>query len=396
MSALQSIARSRQPRQTEARSRPVRVLEFRCADGTGGGPEKTILLGAARADRRRYAVTVCYVRNEGDAAFDIDRRAARLGLDYVEVRQRGPFDRSVLAAVRRLVRERGIDIVHAHDYKTDLLALLLARQDGVIPLATAHGWTGHTRRERWLYYPLDRRFLARFPRVIAVSSQIRTELVQSGAAPERITTILNGIDHVAFRRDLRRQRAARERLGVGVGEVAIGAVGRLAPQKRFDLLLQAFARLRQRRPEVRLFVAGDGELRHGLEALAELLRLDDACRFLGHVEDIAEFHQGLDLLVQSADYEGTPNAVLEAMALETPVVATDVGGTGELIAHGIHGLLVPPRDPEALATALEETLLNPPAAARRVAAARSRIERELSFEARTRAVETMYDELLNS
>src|SRR5262249_45818884 len=161
--------------------------------------------------------------------------------------------------------------------KTDLLALLLARQDGVIPVATAHGWTGHTRRERWLYYPLDRRLLARFPRLIAVSSQIRDELVRGGAAPERITTILNGIDHVAFRRDLRRQRGARERLGVGVGEVAIGAVGRLAPQKRFDVLLQAFARLRQRRPEVRLFVAGDGELRHALEALAELLRLDDAC-----------------------------------------------------------------------------------------------------------------------
>src|SRR5262249_1044874 len=138
------------------------------------------------------------------------------------------------------------------------------------------------------------------------------------------------------------------------------------------------------------------ELRHALEALAELLRLDDACRFLGHVEDIAEFHHGLDLLAQSSDYEGTPNAVLAAMAMETPVVVTDVGGTGELIAPGVHGFLVPPNAPEALAGALEETIVNPPAAARRVAAARMRVERELSFEARTRAVESLYNELMHS
>jgi glycosyltransferase involved in cell wall biosynthesis len=370
------------------------VLEFRCAEGAGGGPEKTILLGAARADGRRHAVTVCYVRNEGDAAYDIDVRAARLGVDYVEVRQRGPFDLRVLAAVRRLVRERGIQIVHAHDYKTDLLALVLARQVGVIPLATAHGWTGHTRRERWLYYPLDRRLLARFPRLIAVSGQIRDELVRAGAAPDQVQIILNGIDHIAFRRDPGRRHSARDRLGLADGEWAIGAVGRLAPQKRFDILLEAFARLRQVHPQARLLVAGEGELRGDLTDAARWLGLADVCRFLGHVADIRAFHDGLDALAQSSDYEGTPNAVLEAMALETPVVATDVGGTAELIAHGVHGLLVPRRDPGALAAALEKTLADRPAAALRAAAARTRVEAELSFAARMRAVEGIYDELL--
>src|SRR5262245_61252862 len=99
---------------------PIRILELRCADGGGGGPEKTILLGTARTDSARYRITVCYLRHARDAAFDIHERAARLGIDYVELRQRHALDPAVVPALRRLVREREVDLVHAHDYKTNL------------------------------------------------------------------------------------------------------------------------------------------------------------------------------------------------------------------------------------------------------------------------------------
>ena len=179
---------------------PVQVLELRSVRGTGGGPEKTILAGAAQADSRRIRVTVCYIRDRRDAGFGIAARAADAGLDYVEILERHSLDRAIWPALRRLVRDRGIDIVHAHEYKTDLLALLLARSDGVVPLATAHGWTGHSRRERLVYYPADRRLLRRFPAVIAVSSEIRQTLLASGVPPARITTIANGIEASRFRR----------------------------------------------------------------------------------------------------------------------------------------------------------------------------------------------------
>src|SRR5947207_917056 len=100
-------------------SRPVRVLELRSVRGTGGGPEKTILMGAARADRARFAVTVCYIRDARDGVFSIDGRAAPLGVDYVEVHERHSLDPRIWPELRRLVRERRIDIVHAHEYKTD-------------------------------------------------------------------------------------------------------------------------------------------------------------------------------------------------------------------------------------------------------------------------------------
>lgn len=372
---------------------PIRILELRSVWGVGGGPEKTILLGAARSDPARYAVTVCYLRDARDPAFTIDERAAKLGIDYVEVCERHSFDPRIWPALRRLVRARGIDIVHAHDYKTDFLAYLLAQVEDVIPLATVHGWSGRSRREQF-YYAVDRRLLARFPRVIAVSGKLRDALRRVGMPPGRIDTIRNAIDHVAFRRDPARVAETRQRLGFGPGDVVIGSVGRLESEKQYELLLEAFARVRAGRPNVVLVLAGEGSERGLLEAAAQRLGLGSSCRLLGQWSDVVALHHALDLFVQSSDREGTPNAVLEAMAMETPVVATDVGGTAELVEQGVHGLLVPPGDPGALARAIDDALADPAGLARRRTAARRRIEEELSFDARQRALEAVYDRLM--
>jgi glycosyltransferase involved in cell wall biosynthesis len=369
------------------------ILELRSVWGTGGGPEKTILMGAERRDRDRFDVTVCYIRDVRDRIFGIGARAGHLDIDYLEARERHSFDARLWRALRDIIRERAIDIVHAHDYKTDVLAWLLGRRTGVTPLATAHGWTGHTTRERRVYYPVDKRVLARFPRVIAVSSEIARELVRTGSDPDRVTVILNGIDPMAFRRDPSRRPDARRRLGFGDDEIVVGSVGRLETQKRFDLLIDAFASIARARPRLRLAIAGDGSLREALDAQVGRLGLQATCHLLGHQTDIVALHEAFDLFVQSSEYEGTPNVVLEAMAMETPLVATDVGGTRELAADGEHALIVPPHDTAALVRAMTTVLDEPAAAHTRVAAARRRIETDLSFDMRTRRLETIYDAL---
>jgi glycosyltransferase involved in cell wall biosynthesis len=375
-------------------SQPIRILELRSVRGTGGGPEKTILQGAARSDPARFAVTVCYLRERGDDAFGVSIRAAGLPVDYVEIEERHAFDPRVWSSLRRLVRERRIDLVHAHEYKTNFLAWLLWNRDGIVPLSTVHGWTGHTPRERKLYYPVDKRLLARFPRLVAVSSQIGAELVRHGASPDRVTTILNGIDHHAYRRDPAREAGAREALGIDAHATVVGAVGRLEPQKRFDLLLEAFASLRPTRPDLQLVIAGAGSQRPALDRLARELRLGKSCLFTGHTDDVAGVHHAFDFFVQSSDYEGTPNAVLESMALETPTVATTAGGTAELMTDGVHGRLVPPGSAAILAAAIAGALADRPAARQQAVAARRRIERELSFDARMRRLEAVYTELV--
>jgi glycosyltransferase involved in cell wall biosynthesis len=375
-------------------ARPIRVLELRSVRGTGGGPEKTILHGAALSDASQYAVTVCYIRDLRDTIFEIEKRAAALGVDYVEVRERHSFDFSIWPVLRRLVTDRAIDIVHSHDYKTNLYAWLLGRRAGIVPLATLHGYTGNSRREAF-YYAADKRLVRRFPLLIAVSEDLRRELIRTGSDPARVVRILNGIDHRDFHRDDQLRGSARAALKLDDRQIVIGAVGRLEQQKRFDLLMDACACLKHRQPAVpfKLVIAGEGSLRQDLERHRTRVGLDTDCELLGLRSDVTTLHHAFDVFVQSSDYEGTPNAVLEAMALETPVVATDVGGTSELVRHGIDGLIVPPGHPEAVADAVEQLLSDSEGTSRMVESARRRVEGELSFAARMETVERIYDRL---
>jgi glycosyltransferase involved in cell wall biosynthesis len=377
-------------------SGPIRVLELRSVRGTGGGPDKTILYGARDTDPARFAVTVCYMRDRRDPEYTIDQRARELGLDYVEILERHSFDPAIWPALRTIVRDRKIQIVHAHDYKTNLLAWLVARREPVIPLSTVHGWFG---REMWrerLYYSVDKRVLSRFPRVIAVSETLKQELVAAGCPADRIAVVQNGIDHRVFVREPGRREEIRRGLGIAADDVVIGAVGRLEHQKRFDLLMEVVARLRQRHSKLRLFIVGAGGLDDELKAVHQRLGLGEACVFLGHRPDVPLLHNAFDLFVQSSDREGSPNVVLEAMALGTPIVATDVGGTRDLVVDDVHGLIVPPTDGQALEGAIERVLADWPAAAARAAAARRRVEEELTFDLRMDRVEAIYEELVAS
>jgi glycosyltransferase involved in cell wall biosynthesis len=375
--------------------RPIRVLELRSVWGTGGGPDKTILAGAKATDPSRVAVTVCYIRDARDRVFALDRQAAALGLDYVEVVERHSFDARIWPALRRVVRDRRIDIVHAHDHKTDAVTWALAKRDAVVPLSTAHGFAGEHWNER-AYYAIEKRLLARFPRVIAVSEPIKRELVRTGSKPERVTVINNAIDQRVFRRDPAVRDNTRRALGFDSEDTVIGAVGRLEAEKRFDLLLEAFRDLRERHPRAILVIVGEGSLRTDLEAGITRLNLRGSVRLLGYRTDIVQLHDAFDAFVQSSEREGTPNSVLEAMAMETPLVATEVGGTGELVTNGVHGLLVPRHDLSAMTKALDAVLSDRGGAASRAAAARARVELDLSFERRVQHVEAIYDELLGN
>lgn len=372
---------------------PIRVLELRSVWGTGGGPEKTILSGAAIKSGSGVETVVCYIRDVRDRVFTIDQRAKALGLDYVELLERHSFDRNIWPQLREIVKARAIDIVHAHDHKTDVLTWALSLRDPIIPLSTAHGFAGISRQER-LYYALEKRLLARFPRVIAVSNPLRDELIRTGSRPERVTVINNAIDHRRFVRQRERERLVREELGYTPDDVVIGAVGRLEQEKRFDLLLEAFAAVFQQNPRLRLAIVGEGSLRAPLEAQIQQLGIGKVARLLGLQSDVIKLQHAFDLLVQSSIREGTPNVVLEAMALETPIVATDVGGTRELVTDGTHGLLVAAGSAQTLVDGIGAALADPAAARQRAAAARARVEHDLSFERRIQKVEAVYHELM--
>lgn len=391
---MQTIVQAATSESRHGTHRPIRVLALRAVDGAGGGADKIILRNAASVAPDTVEMGVCFVHHVDDDEFDLADRAAKLDLPRYEVTHRGPLDREVLPKLQPVIEEFRPDIIHSHDYKASFFATCLARTHQIRRIATAHGWTGHKWRERRLLYPADKLMLRRFPAVIAVSGEIRNTLLRWGAHPDRVAVVLNGVDADRYRPDETIRRRMRERFGLSAEHLVLGAVGRVEHQKRFDLLVEAFARLRPRHPEFRLIIAGDGSLLESLRADVKHKGLQDCCFVVGHCPDMIDTYQAFDMLVQSSDYEGTPTVVVEAMAMRIPVVATDAGGTRELIEDGRHGLLVPCRRIDQLCDAIETTLIDRPSTERRIRLARARVETVLSFQHRTRILEGIYSELM--
>ena len=374
----------------------IRVLELRSTSGQGGGPERAILLAAAAAPAHAIEETLCFLRRRGEEELWVDRRALEIGAESRIVEERCALEPRTLGRLRRLVRERSIELVHCHDYKADFWGFLLARLEPVIAVATAHGWPVRTARERLLYYPADRRLLATFPLVFAVSADIRARLLARNAAPGSVELLPNAVDVDVFRPDPAARARVRREWGIRDDERVIGSLGRLDPEKRPDLLIEAFATVAAAHPEARLVVAGAGSRGSRLEEEARRRGIWDRCRVLGHRHDAEDVHRGFDVFVQASDSEGSPYSLVEAMATGTPVIATAVGDTPALVRDRIDGLLVPAGEAATLARALAETLDDPAAAGRRAAAGRARAAQERSLAARQARVAERYRALLES
>jgi glycosyltransferase involved in cell wall biosynthesis len=248
-------------------------------------------------------------------------------------------------------------------YRADFAAYLAARPLGLPLVATFHGRTGGSWRNR-AYEWIDRRLLARFDAVACVSRSARDWLVRARVPVSRLRVVQNGYRPVP----LLDRGAARERLGLDQGAFTAGWVGRLSPEKGPDLLIEAMALLRDE--PVRVAVLGDGPERERLATLVRSHALaPSAVRFNGLVLEAPAMFAAFDALVLSSRTEGLPMVLLEAMSAGVPIVAFAVGGIPEVLSNDT-AWLVTPGDPRALAGALRDVAHSPAEAQRRAQAAR--------------------------
>jgi glycosyltransferase involved in cell wall biosynthesis len=206
--------------------------------------------------------------------------------------------------------------------------------------------------------------------------------------------IENGIDVEEFTR----QQSIHERkkeLGLSDAEIVIVAVGRLSPEKGFDLLISAIDVLKQKGLKTQLLIAGSGDIQPQLQCLIEQLGLSDQVRLLGHVSDPRQLYEAADLVVLSSHREGLPNVLLEAMALEVPVVATRVNGVPRLVQDGVNGLLVSPGSVDELASAIGRLAGNLHDRQHLAIAGRETVVKKFSFAARMDKIRAIYDRVLN-
>jgi glycosyltransferase involved in cell wall biosynthesis len=219
---------------------------------------------------------------------------------------------------------------------------------------------------------------------------VADELVRHGLRRDKIRVVPNGLDLGRFGAFALDRSAARAALGLPADRRLVAQVGRLAPQKDYPTFLRAAAQLAARFADVDFLVVGDGPERPMLEGLARELGIAERVRWLGLRGDVPAVLGGVDVLLLASRYEGLPNVVLEAMAAGAAVVATDVGGCREVIASGVHGVVVAPERPEALAEAAAHWLADEGARRRVAEAARARVEREFSVAAMVRGTCALY------
>ena len=349
----------------------VRVLHT-IAPGPVGGAESAVL-GLSRGLAEAGAAVVVAALADASSGPFIDRARA-MGLPVEVLHSPGRNYLRDWSGLRRIIRERRIQVVHTHGYRADMMGLLAARSERRACLATAHGFTLGSRRNR-LNQWLAVRALQRHDVVIAVSDPLAATLRSLGVDAARVVPIRN-----AWRPPLEplpSRAEARSTLGLEGERPLLGWVGRLSHEKGADIAVAATARLAH--ADAHLAFVGDGRERQALEAQVAALGLGGRVHFMGMMPEAAMLLPAFDALVLSSRTEGTPMILLEAIHAGVPIIASAVGGVPAMLSHGA-GVLVPPEDAEALAHAIDQVLSDPVAAAARVVAARAQVAASYSPE----------------
>jgi len=369
------------------------VLHARVIANSGGGPDKTILRSAQRIDRKRLRMGALYIHPRQDAGIETIRKQAQAwDCPLWEIAESSAVDFDTVRAALHLCRQQRVTVWHAHDYKTDVLGLILKRLRPMKLVTTVHGFTRETLRTR-LYYHLDNLVLRGYDQVIAVSPQLVQHCRAHGVAAERLSYIPNAIDLAEYDAPRNRQ-ARREEFGIGPNRIVIGVVGRLSVEKGVDRAIRTVARLRAKYPAIELHIVGDGPQRGALEALARKLKVDDAVRFWGWRDKPLAHYEVMDLLLLPSHTEGLPNVVLEAMAMQVPVAATDVGGVRDLLNWGACGVVLDSDEltwPNHIAPLVVSVDRRDELARR----ARQRVEQHYTFERRMAKVVAVYEKVLS-
>jgi len=330
---------------------------------------------------------------------DFHRRIVRDDVEFVALNKQPGHAFRLYPRIRRLLRERGPAIVHTRNLAA-LEVTAPAWAAGVpVRIHGEHGRAVAGRHPSERRHQLVRRLYSPFvTSYVALSRDLESYLCrQVGIAPQRVSQIYNGVDTRLF-------HAAPVRLPIAgcpftdPGQWLVGTVGRLQEIKDPASLARAFVLALQRAPRLRsrlrLVVVGEGPLRADVEHILQAAGVRELAWLPGRRDDIPDLLRGLDCFVLPSLSEGISNAILEAMASALPVIATAVGGNGELVADGKTGTLIQPGDPAALARQIIAHASDPDTARRRGQAARREAERRFSLDAMVDAHRQLYDRLL--
>ncbi|MBA2297030.1 MAG: glycosyltransferase family 4 protein [Actinobacteria bacterium] len=384
---------------------PIRVLRVIARLNMGGPALHVAYLSAGLAPRGYETTLVAgtLARGEGSMAYVAEDLGVRiLRLDALS-REISPF-RDAISVLRlaRLIREQRPQILHSHTAKAGTVGRLAALLAGdARPPIVVHTFHGHVLHgyfgplKSQAFRVLERLLGRMTTRLIAVSPQVRDDLVSLGVAPaEKFSVVRLGVELGERVRTQVVGADARARLGIAPERFVVGWVGRMTGVKRTDDVLESLHRLRERGVDAVLLMVGSGPDHDHVEQRASALGIVRHCYFLGYQEDVSGWYQAFDALILPSANEGTPVVVIEALAAGCPVVATSVGGVPDVVREGVDGFLVPVGDVEQLAERLARLARDPELRARMGEAGRASIPARYAVERLVADIDALYRSLL--
>ena len=365
-----------------------------------GGAERVSLSFLKSFDRRRFEVCpILLVRPwEPENVFLQELKAIGLAYRTIPVAKRPLREGRDLLRVPRsgvllfsILWRNGFDIVHTVGYFADIIGTPVARALGIRQVSTCHGFISNNTKLKF-YNRVDLLML-RFPeRIIAVSEEMKTFLMRKGIDPGRIVVVQNAVSCKQDEGRIAKDRArVREAYRIAPEEVVLGYVGRLSEEKGLRYLIEAGSRLKEAGIPVRILVVGDGEERSAIESMAHRLGIGDRVIMTGFQRDVEPFLGAMDIFVLPSLTEGTPMALLEAMANGIPVVATGVGGVPGVVRSGTDGLLVRPGDSGEIEQAVRLLCADSALRSSLARTGRETVFDRFGFEEWVRKVESVYE-----
>lgn len=350
-----------------------------------GGAEQSLASLVKALNKEKFYPIVCSIEKG-----EIYKRLIKEGIEVVLLQKTRPYDIVLLRSLISIIKTRKIDILHSHLLISNIYGWLAAKLIGVPSIISVHG-------SNLLKLKHGRKifgFVAKHSeKVITVSNSLREDIKRElGLRMSNSITIHNGVDLERFK-CIESDGSLRKELRLEEEDLVVGSVGRLHPVKDHISIIKAARLVKQRFPRAKFLIVGNGPLRENLKFRVQSLKLEKDVLFLGQRDDIPKVIKAFDIFVCSSLTEGISYALIEAMAVELPIVATDVGGNSNVINKET-GILIPPRSPERLADAIIYLIKNPELRTKMGKAGRRRVEEKFSLDRMVDEYEKLYEKCL--
>jgi glycosyltransferase involved in cell wall biosynthesis len=361
-----------------------------------GGVETAVLNWLERIDRSSFDPHLVCFENPGGTESHFVRAAETRGfsVDKVPWGRRKPMWKAA-RRLAQILHERDIRILHTHNWYADFVGALAALMVPVKTVTTLYVWSDFDWKRNFLQW-LDQHVIRRFDVISAHCEDTRRKTVALGIPEERVRTLICGFDAPRVELSAAERELRRSQFGIKPGEIVLGNIARLYPEKAQESLLRIFRQIIEDEPKTRLWIVGIGPLEERLKSLTAELGLRERVSFLGFIDDLPNFLPLVDIQVNSSTAEGVPLAICSGLAAGLPIVATAVGGLPEILDYGRHGILVDPGDERGFVDAVLHLIHNSEERIRLGKLGQQFISNEYSLDVAVARLHKTYREVLRS